>query len=291
MNYEDMFGQTPMAAYYGFQDRDRELEKHKSAMAAQAASLESQQLSNMFAQQNNPIKLEQSQQELDYTRQTQPAKISSELNDYARKASQGELDQMYQEGQKMLFEGAKANNPEMMSMGERIVKAHKDFIKLRETGQQKVELQDDRQAAAEALARLKAQLKPAAGGGKGGSGGPKPVKYSSDQMRGYWMQKMEAAQTEAEYTQAVQMIDYITSQMSATRPDTNAGKPTISPSGQIATTPPRAAPQAPPFGGRSAQAPAPSAAQKSQIPAGAKQIGTSKGRPVYELNGKRFILE
>jgi hypothetical protein len=30
---------------------------------------------------------------------------------------------------------------------------------------------------------------------------------------------------------------------------------------------------------------------QAQLPAGAKQIGTSGGKPVYEINGKKFILE
>lgn len=290
MNYEDMFGNTPMAAFYGFQDRDREIEKHNSSQLMQAEQLKQQQLANMFAEQNNPITLEKNQLGLDYTRQTQPAKISSELSEYAGKAKQEELDEMYREGQRMLFEGAKANNQEMMTMGERIIMAHKDFIKLRETGQQKVDLQNDKQEAAERLARLKANLKPATVG-KGGSSGAKPVKYSSDQMRGYWMQKMEAAKTEEEYTQAVQMIDYITSQMMATRPDTNAGKPTISPSGQIATTPPRAAPQAPPFGGRSTQAPAPSAPQKHKLADVQKMYPGVPAEKLREAYKKKFGVD
>jgi len=246
MNYEDMFGGGPMAAHFMFQDRDREIEKHQSAMAQQAAQLQAQELENMFSQQNNPLRIQKTQNDLDYTNKTQQFKIDDELRGYASKAKQEELDEMYREGQRMLFEGAKQNNKEMMTMGERIVMAHKDFLKLREQGQQKVDLQGVKAEDAVELAKVRASLKPPKATGGSGSGGAKPL--GMDKLISSYTQQALEAEAKGDTGTAQQMwarAQAATELYSSRRPDTNAGKPSIGPSGQITTAPPRGAPQLP----------------------------------------------
>lgn len=272
--------------YQGLQKTDRDIAKHNSDMETRRLEQEAMSLENMFTQQNNPLKLQKAQKELDYINATQQFKINDELAGYAKKAKQEELDEMFREGQRMLFEGAKANNPEMMQMGERIVMAHKDFLKLREQGQQKATLQDDKQAATEEQIRLRAALRPPKATGSSGSGAAKPL--GMDKLISQFTQQALEAEARGDRAEADKMwarANAATDMYASRRRDSNAGKPALDASGQITTAPPRGAPQLPNTSG------APAAQRPSQVPAGAKQIGTSKGRPVYELNGKRFILE
>lgn len=232
--------------YQGLQKTDRDIAKHRSDMETQRLQQEAQSLENMFNQQYNPMRLQEKQQTLDYTNATQQFKINDELAGYAKKAKQEELDEMFREGQRMLFEGAKANNPEMMQMGERIVMAHKDFLKLREQGQQKATLQDDKQAATEEQIRLRAALRPPKATGSSGGGAPKPL--GMDKLISSYTQKALEAEAAGDTTTAQQMwarAQAATELYSSRRPDTNAGKPSIGPSGQITTAPPRGAPQLP----------------------------------------------
>lgn len=232
--------------YQGLQKTDRDIAKHNSDMETRRLEQEAMSLENMFTQQNNPLKLQKTQKELDYINATQQFKINDELAGYAKNAKQEELDEMFREGQRMLFEGAKANNPEMMQMGERIVMAHKDFLKLREQGQQKASLQDDKQAAAEEQIRLRAALRPPKATGGSGSGAAKPL--GMDKLISSYTQKALEAEASGDTTTAQQMwarAQAATELYSSRRPDTNAGKPSIGPSGQITTAPPRGAPQLP----------------------------------------------
>lgn len=232
--------------YQGLQKTDRDIAKHNSDMETRRLEQEAMSLENMFTQQNNPLKLQKTQKELDYINATQQFKINDELAGYAKNAKQEELDEMFREGQRMLFEGAKANNPEMMQMGERIVMAHKDFVKLREQGQQKATLQDDKQAAAEEQIRLRAALRPPKATGGSGGGAPKPL--GMDKLISSYTQKALEAEAAGDTTTAQQMwarAQAATELYSSRRPDTNAGKPSIGPSGQITTAPPRGAPQLP----------------------------------------------
>lgn len=232
--------------YQGLQQKDMERAKHTSDMETRRLQQEGMSLDNMFKQQHNPIKLEEAQLGLDYTKQIQPLRIGEEQRKFATSAKQEELDEMFREGQRMLFEGAKANNPEMMKMGERIVMAHKDFIKLREQGKQKIELQDDKQAATEAQIRLRAALRPPKVVSGGGQGAPKPL--GMDKLISSYTQKALEAEAAGDAVTAQQMwarAQAATELYSSRRPDTNVGKPALSPSGQITTAPPRGAPQLP----------------------------------------------
>lgn len=239
--------------YQGLQKTDRDIAKHYSEMETQRLQQESQALENMFNRQHNPMKLQEKQQTLDYTNATQQFKINDELAGYAKTAKQEELDEMYREGQRMLFEGAKANNPEMMKMGERIVMAHKDFLKLREQGQQKATLQDDKQAAAEEQIRLRAALRPPKATGSSGSGAPKPP--GMDKLISSYTQQALEAEAMGNRTEADKFwarAEAATNMYAARGRDTNVGKPSIGPSGQITTAPPRASPQLPNTSGATA---------------------------------------
>lgn len=232
--------------YQGLQKTDRDIAKHRSDMETQRLQQESQALENMFNRQNNPMKLQEKQQTLDFTNATQQFKINDELAGYAKKAKQEELDEMFREGQRMLFEGAKANNPEMMQMGERIVMAHKDFVKLREQGQQKVELQGVKAEDAVELAKVRAALRPPKATGSSGGGAPKPL--GMDKLISQFTQQALEAEARGDRAEADKMwarANAATNMYASRRPDSNAGKPALDASGQITTAPPRGAPQLP----------------------------------------------
>lgn len=232
--------------YQGLQQKDRDIAKHNSAMESARLQQEAQSLENMFTQQNNPIRIQQAQTNLDFDKQLNPMKLDAERAKFASAAKQEELDEMFRQGQKMLFEGARANNKEMIDMGQRIVMAHKDFLKLREQGQQKVELQGVKAEDAQELARLRAQLRPpkATGGGNGGNI-MKPL--GMDKLISSYTQKALDAEAAGDLTTAEQMwarAQAATSVAAARRPDTQAGAMRLG-TGGLEPTPPRTTPQLP----------------------------------------------
>lgn len=239
--------------YQGLQKTDRDIAKHNSDMETHRLEQEAMSLENMFTQQNNPLKLQKTQKELDYINATQQFKINDELAGYAKNAKQEELDEMFREGQRMLFEGAKANNPEMMQMGERIVMAHKDFLKLREQGEQKIDLQGVKAEDAIELAKTRAALRPPKATGSSGSGAPKPP--GMDKLISSYTQQALEAEAMGNRTEADKFwarAEAATNMYAARGRDTNVGKPSIGPSGQITTAPPRASPQLPNTSGATA---------------------------------------
>ena len=244
-SYQKMYGGGTLATQFTLQDMERDQAKQRAALEAQQASTQATNLSNMFAQQMNPLKIQQQQQEIDFTNQTQPDKIKDEIAKHAKSASDSELAQMYAEAQKMMYKGIQTGNKQMYDMGEKLFMTHKDFMKIRETGEVKNTLAEDKLRRDKELAGFKQSIKPVKASG-GGSGTPKPESMDKLHAR-YTKEFLEAnarGDTEAAQ-QALTNANAVAEQYGYRRPDTTAGKPMLSPQGTIATTPPRQAPQLP----------------------------------------------
>lgn len=307
--YSEWFGNTPLAVHMGMDQLNRARAQDDEILTGRKHQNRAAELSNMFSEQHDPIRLEQAQATLEGTRignqgsildnqakeinnrfanDTYKFKLDEQQRKHVLGMKQHELDLLEVIAQKDAY----SPDPKVRAQGEAMLKMHKDFVKLRE--QQRLqhqtmdkqhgmnkEMEDirnknitGRQAA---QAKLKADTSQAVD------------KMSLQQRISFLSQKaLEAYQAgdfeahnfyRQEADLALQQAKYLT-------PDTQAGKPDISQM-DIPVVPERPIPSSryiPPQNSLGAPPP-------QQLPAGAKQIGTSKGRPVYELNGKRYILE
>lgn len=251
-SYQKMYGGGTLATQFTLQDMQREQAKAALDAEAKQESIRSQRLANIFNEQNNPIKLQESQLNLDYIQQTQPAKIQNDLAEYAKKAKQSDLDMMYMEAQKMMGEGLRTGNKDMYEMGNKIYMTHKDMIKLREQGEQKKELVDQRTAGQiqlEAVKQpnrvaLKQTIPGKAAGGSGG--GTKPL--GMDKLHALYTQ--EALEADARGDKQAAAIAWmkaqsVADQYGSRRLDTNAGKTILTPNGEMGQASPRPAPKLP----------------------------------------------
>jgi hypothetical protein len=278
LDYTQAFGNTPFALEFGMQDMYAEKEKAQQQAETTRLNQESTRLSNMYNEQMNPLKVQSQQMENDYTSQIQPIKITSELADYAKKAKQNELEMMEILARKM----ALSNDPKESAEGIRMMGLTKEFYKIREQTDSKVKVEETKGDIRKEVEAVKAKLRPPKVVG-GGGGGPKPL--GSDKIAGQVLQQAVDAQKNGDTETANRYLAEYEAIKRAGSPriDSRAGNPTLQPDGSIGQIPPRPAPAFVPR----TSAPAP----KTALPAGAKQVGTHKGKPVYEINGKRFLME
>jgi hypothetical protein len=119
---------------------------------------------------------------------------------------------------------------------------------------------------------------------------------STDQRRAWHQQQGFEAQQRGDFDAANMHYDqvrYLTEIRAFERPDPMAGRPDFSAQG-VPVVPQREAP-VPPVpqdtrGPISRTLPQPAA--PAQLPQGSRQVGTSRGKPVFETpDGQRFILE
>lgn len=315
MDYMDMFGGGALGAHYALQDRSLDREKTQQGMALQQENIRQQQLANMFAEQNNPLKLQEqtlSNEQMGYTNRQKkldtsmneelaPFKFNAEQQKYIQQAKQSDLDGLEVEAQRMAY----SPDPALQSEGLRLLQMHKDFVKLRE--QQKFatservagqghdfamqaqrakdaqNLENTRQsgrAAAKAQASAGIQnIYDLVASGKVDPDNAATA-FGAKALQARAANDKELAR---EYEAAAARFESLAL---TTRDDKNAGKTTITPEGQLAPTPPRQ----PTFQAPAQQLGAPPA-PKTPLPAGAKHVGNHKGKPVYEINGKRFLME
>lgn len=285
VNYDELFGGGAMAAHYALQDRDMEREQKQGA-------IRQQELANMFAEQNNPMRLQEQQMQLEglgYTnRQSKlkttqaeelaPLQLDDEKKKFILGAKKADLDLMQLEAQRMAY----STDPTISAEGQRMLSMHKDFIKLREQGEQKVDLVDRRLQGNIQLEGIKQpnriQLKqtvPGKAAGSGGSSGGSSV-LTTDKLAAQYAQQMEVSlrngdQAGAENANA--MLSRIEAYKAAQKADTGAGKTILTPEGGFGTVPPRAAPGVPNYipQGSPKELPKPSA-PKAAIPPGAAQL-------------------
>lgn len=254
-NYDELFGGGAMAAHYALQDRDVEMQKQQQA-------IRQQELANMFAEQNNPLQLENQRmanEQLGYNTQKDryafkqeqalaPFKMDAEKKKFILEAKQSDLDGMYIEAQRMAYSPDKATSDE----GVRMMQLHKDFIKLREQGRQKEELLDTRTEAQKTLESVKQtnrvalkQTVPAKAVGSGSKGGGA---ITESKVLAPLLQEaltlQQAGDTEGA-NRALGIYQAAKQAQGFGRSDPNAGKPTLSPDGSLGTIPPKAPVQFP----------------------------------------------
>jgi len=253
-SYYKMFGGGVRAAEFAMQDRDQEQAKGRASMEAQRASTQAQNLANMFNEQNNPLKLQENQLSLDYTTQTQPAKIKNDLAEFAKKAKQSDIDMMYLEAQKMMGEGLRTGNKDMYEMGNKIFMTHKDFMKIREQGEVKATAADQKLEGQKVLegikqgnrVTLKQTIPGKAAGGGGSGGGTKPL--GMDKLHALYTQEALEADARGDKQAAAaawMKAQSVADQYGSRRLDTYAGKTILTPNGEMGQAPPRPAPKLP----------------------------------------------
>lgn len=251
MDYNELFGGGAMAAHYAMQDRDLEQQKMQEA-------IKSQQLANMFNEQNNPLQLEQqrlSNEGLGYTNRQSKLKVQTaeelaplQLDDEKRKfvlnAKKSDLDLMQLEAQRMAYSPDKATSEE----GQRLLMLHRDFIKIREQGEQKVELADKKVKGQIEVEQIKQpnrialkQTIPGKAAGSGSSGKPSAITESKvlAPILQEALRLQQAGDTEGA-NKALTLYQTAKQAQASGRPDSNVGKPTLAPDGSIGTVPPKA---------------------------------------------------
>ena len=267
--YGKWFGEGPLSTHYGMQQMDLAKQFENQKLLQEQEGTKAKQLKNLYDEQNNPLLLENQQmtnRKLGY--EADDAGVKSRINTatedlqldatqkaFIQKAKQSDLDMMEIEGQRMAY----SPDPQVRAQGEQLIKMHKDFVKLREEGRIRSDLEKQKFSQDQALERQRAANARALAQTRGASsGGGNPQYQSTDKMRGYWLQKLEQARganNPQAYEEAAAMLEYITQLRASERPDTNAGKPTISPEGGIAPIPARPAPVVPPLPGATTNQP------------------------------------
>jgi hypothetical protein len=308
--YEQMFGAGPLATNYAMKDMGLAQQFQQQKLEQEKQASQKATLANQFDTENNPMLLEQ--QRLINTgrgyandsagvkaridKATEGLQLDAAQQKFIKEAKQSDLDQMELQAQKWAY----SPDPQQRAQGEQMLKMHKDFIKLREQDRLKADeqkraygysskLEGQRQAGAQKLQGMKADAKAAAAAGVGNifervqSGKVDPAKaavaFGSAALEAQAKGDLESANL---YQNAAAKMEQLANSV---KPDTQANKPDMA----AVTGLPTIAPRQPTF---AQPTPASQGAPIPQdIPSGAKQIGTSKGKPVYELNGKRFILQ
>jgi len=268
MDYMEIFGGGAPAAHFALQDRDLQRAKTQQTMAFEQENIKQQQLANLFAEQNNPLKLQQQQlanETAGYTNRQQAVttdiaektaaqKLNSEQQKYILSAKQSDLDGMEIEAQRMAY----SPDPALREQGVQMLQMHKDFIKLREDqkfrSSERVAgekhdfaLEAQRARSAQALEGTrqsgKAALKAQAGGGiKNVFDAVQSGKVSPDKAAVAFGSAMLQAQasgdmeTAAQYQQAAALMEELALKV---KPDSQAGKTVITPEGTLGTNPPR----------------------------------------------------
>jgi len=278
-DYDALFGGGAMGAHYALQDRDLEREKMQGA-------IQQQNLANMFAEQNNPLQLQNQQLQnegLGYTNRqsaltTQhneaiaPMKFNAEQADYIKKIKQADLDGLEIEAQRMAY----SPDPAKAAEGKNLLMLHRDFIKMREQAKiseesqgrlfkQQNDLVERKAAAAQHLAAQKAASRSAAGA--------KVSALSSDKQYAEYMRLAMEAQANNDPEGAAHYFNWaqtVNQGIANRRNDPAAGKTVLTPEG-LAPATPRAEPTLPAPRGGPIQLGAPQATI-AKVPPGAAQL-------------------
>lgn len=256
-DYDALFGGGAMGAHYALQDRDLEREKAQGV-------IQQQNLANMFAEQDNPLKLENQRmtnEGLGYTNRQQavkstydetmaPLKLSTDQQKFVMDAKKADLDALELGAQQMAY----STNPDEAAEGKRLLMMHKDFIKIREQAkiseesqsrlfQQQSHLQAQREAAQQRQIdqRAAAKAKSSVAGVKSvwdavQSGKTSPANaataFGAAAMQAQASGDLENA---ALYQQAAAKMEQLANTV---KPDALAGKTTLGPEG-LTQAPPR----------------------------------------------------
>lgn len=279
-------------------------------------TLRQKQLKNLFDEQQNPQLLEhqrlqnigqvqtnrKSTHEADVLETNKPFEINAKQKEWITKAKKSDLDWLEAEGQRMLSDPR--STPEQRMQGEAIVKSHKEFLKMREEqgildnradldrkSREKVGAGHDAASRYAADKSYQRALEVAKTRGSGGGVSKWNMDFSKlplerqnaaieqalvtgiNPANGEPLTEMDIMGFNARREANKRELD-IRDQLRAKL----GVQPTIGPDGKLTLTPIEAPPK------RTEGAPA-----TPGLPPGAKQIGTSGGKPVYEINGKQYI--
>lgn len=299
--YNKMYGLGPFAARMQEEQIGMAKMFQQGRQQKQAADLEATTLDNLYNQQTlgdrvsnqralsqqNQTKAQSDALEFGMKEALQPFKLDAEQKKLVMQAKESELKEMELGAQELAY----SSNPQEREAGLQLMRMHKEFVKLREQAgidAQKAATQHGYNVSMENLRNKNltergerlAKIKADAGAARANN------KMTSDQYRAFLLQQANQARANGDNEAAAmlyQEAQYVTDLRASERPDPNVNKVDIGGVAGVPTVPPRPTPQPPGIGAQPRPVP-------QGLPAGAKQIGTSGGRPVYEINGKRFML-
>lgn len=265
--YGKWFGDGPMSLHYGMQQMDLAKQFQYQKYLQEQEATKKASLQNLFDEQNNPLRIQSqeiSNRKLGYEADdagvksrinvaTEGLQLDAKQKEFIQKAKQSDLDMMEIEGQRMAYSMHPDPNirAQERAQGEQLLKMHKDFVKLREEGKirsdlekQKfgydLELEKRRAANAQALAQTRASAK--TGGIKSVYDAVMSGKVSPDKAAAAFGAAALQAEVEgdmnaaAEYRNAAATMEKLAT---TTKPDAMVGKPDVGAMGGIPTTPPR----------------------------------------------------
>lgn len=271
----------------------------------------SKELENLFTEQNNPIRLQDNQAilagrrikndqdtfALAKTARTHEADVNLTLKKAVSGLKEQDLKDLKTEAERLKY----SNDPNERQLGLELMMLGEEFQKVLFQGQQSRETAAQQQTHAKELERIKTknqrdleQMR--IDSGKYSRGGI--TKTVDDMLLTARSSKQKAEILEQAYYTAWDNNDMALATRYKQRAmeararaaedanNTGLGTPGLGLGANGELTPkPRPAAVAPIAGAATSPQPSP------QLPPGAKQVGTSRGRPVYEINGKQFILE
>lgn len=277
-DYEALFGGGAMGAHYALQDRDLEREKMQG-------TIQQQNLANMFAEQNNPLQLDNQRLQnegLGYTNRQQavkstfdeqmaPLKMNDEQQKYIMNAKKADLDALELGAQQMAY----SPDPVQAAEGKKLLMLHRDFIKMREQAKiseesqgrlfkQQNDLVERKAAAAQQLAAQKAASR--------GATTAKVSALTADKQYAEYLRLAQEAQANNDPETAAHYFNWaqtVNQGIANRRNDPAAGKTVLTPEG-LAPATPRAEPVMPaPRGAIQLGAPQ---APVAKVPPGAAQL-------------------
>lgn len=278
-DFDSMRKENPLTRWGDMQKSRQANEKFLMEQQQAQANLQSTNLANMFAEQNNPIRVQQAQAALESTgyanreaavnaknkEANAPFELDAKQKEFIRDAKKADLDSLEYFGQQLAY----SPDPQKRAQGEEMLRQHKTFIQLRDTQKFQASQADKRYIEQKNLANLnhsnavslenirsqnKVEQKKQSSNKIGSvfesvkSGKVSPDKAAAAFGAAY-LQALQAGNIEeaSQYQQAAQMMEQLATTV---KPDTQVGKPDLGGMG-IQTTPPRP----PTFGNQGGPAP------------------------------------
>lgn len=156
-DYQKIQSMDPYAQVLAGRQMDLARTFQQEKLAGEQEEVKRRQLANIFSEQNNPQKIEEqrlknleSQYGLpakklagEIAEKTGPQQMQAAIQDWAGKVSQGELDDMYRQGQHLAYKG---KTQQEKDAGLAIMQMHPEFVKLKQQHSQRMELEKFQQA-------------------------------------------------------------------------------------------------------------------------------------------------
>lgn len=260
-DYGKMFDMPPAAFGMALNQLEQAKQSQQTKMAQDRAALEASELQNMFNRQNNPHRVEASRLANEgaafdnrtkgvntrIAEQTEGSRLTAEQAEYVRKASKAELDGLEYAAQRMAY----SPDPQQREAGLKLMRLHKDFVKMRDeqTYQSAEKAKDRSHAFALEGQRHKNATERATTLAKAKSDAAQGTdKMSVDQRISHYTEKAREARAAGNYELANEFyrdVEYLTQMKAMQRPDTGAGKIDAGAVSGLPTVPPRPMPTPP----------------------------------------------